>query len=83
MAVPFASLTFRVSVKVAPIDTRVLDAGDKLTVPTACATVRFALPLILPTVAVIVVVPFWIAVATPEELIVATGVVLVDAHVTV
>src|ERR1051326_626128 len=57
MGVPLASPTVSVKLKVSPIDTRVFDAGAKLTVSTACVTVRVAVALTLPTFAVIVDVP--------------------------
>jgi hypothetical protein len=65
MTFSLASLTVGVRVAVSPVDVNDKVSGDKVSEPSTCSTVTVAVPFTDPEVAVIVAVPFAIAVTRP------------------
>ena len=82
ITVPPASLTVAVTVAVSANDAKLTVVGDNVTDVAACATLTAAVAVADPDVAVMVAVPFKIAVTSPAAETVAI-VASEDAHVTV
>ena len=78
---PAASFTVALSVTVSPIEAKVFEPGDTVTVAGTWPTVTEAVPVAEPEVPVIVVLPSATEVTNPADETVAT-VAFVDDHVT-